>query len=397
MTNDFDAPVDRRGTASLKWLPPPGHEHVPDVIPLWVADMDFACAPAIVEALQKRAHHPVYGYTVRPDGYYEAFISWMARRNHWNIARSWITHAPGVVPALNLAILAYSHPGDGIVIQPPVYYPFMAGIRNNGRRLLENPLIIRDGSYSMDFEQLEAILDNPANRAKMLILCSPHNPVGRVWRSSELAQLADICVARGVVIVSDEIHSDIILGSEPHICTATAAEAAFEWTITLTAPNKTFNIAGLQIANVVIPNPHLRAAYNAQVENLGLGLGNLFGIVAQEAAYRHGESWLDELLVYLKGSEQMVRSFLAERLPRIQAYPLEGTYLMWLYFGDLGLDDRALREFLLTRARIWLDEGTKFGTGGSGFMRLNIACPRARLREALERLEAALIDAGLAR
>jgi cystathionine beta-lyase len=387
---DFDSIIDRTSTHSLKWDTrrlPPGCK---DALPLWVADMDFACPPEVVSAIQERAAHPIYGYTGRSQGNYQSFIAWMQRRNGWKIQKDWIVFSPGVVTALNLAVLAYTQPGDKIILQPPVYYPFASAVLNNGRQLVENPLVLDNGRYTMDFSDLENKIDS---RTKLLILCSPHNPVGRVWRKEELERLVDICAKHDIVIISDEIHSDIILGTEVHHCTATISEKAAAITVTLTAPNKTFNLAGLQIANAIIPNKRLRDAFAIQTENIGLGLSNIFGMVAQEAAYEKAEPWLEALLAYLKGNFEFLKNFLAEHIPAIKVLPLEGTYLPWLDCRALGLSDAELHDFFLKKAKLWLDDGTMFGTGGSGFMRINIACPRAILKQALEQLEAAALQA----
>lgn len=390
MNYDFDSIIDRTSTHSLKWDTrrlPPGCK---DALPLWVADMDFACPPEVVSAIQERAAHPIYGYTGRSQGNYQSFIAWMQRRNGWKIQKDWIVFSPGVVTALNLAVLAYTQPGDKIILQPPVYYPFASAVLNNGRQLVENPLVLDNGRYTMDFSDLENKIDS---RTKLLILCSPHNPVGRVWRKEELERLVDICAKHDIVIISDEIHSDIILGTEVHHCTATISEKAAAITVTLTAPNKTFNLAGLQIANAIIPNKRLRDAFAIQTENIGLGLSNIFGMVAQEAAYEKAEPWLEALLAYLKGNFEFLKNFLAEHIPAIKVLPLEGTYLPWLDCRALGLSDAELHDFFLKKAKLWLDDGTMFGTGGSGFMRINIACPRAILKQALEQLEAAALQA----
>jgi len=260
-------------------------------------------------------------------------------------------------------------------------------VLNNSRQLVENPLIIRDGRYTMDFEDLERKIDP---QTKLLILCNPHNPVGRVWTRGELSELIDICSSRNILIISDEIHSDIILGTEVHRCTASLSDRAAAITITLTAPNKTFNLAGLQIANIVIPNSELRKAFMQQATNIGLNLTNTFGMVAQEAAYTKGEPWLEELLSYLKENYATLKSFIETRMPSLKVFPLEGTYLPWLDCRGLGLSDSELQDLFLKKAKLWLDDGTMFGTGGSGFMRINIACPRSLLIKALEQLENAI-------
>lgn len=387
MAYNFDTLIDRTKTNSIKWNREILPEDCRDAIPLWVADMDFASPPEVQAAILERASHPIYGYTNRSEEYYRSFIEWMKRRKAWDIQKEWIVFSPGVVPALNIAVLAYTHPGDKIIIQPPVYYPFASAILNNGRQLVENPLIIRDGRYTMDFDDLEKKIDS---QTKLFILCSPHNPVGRVWTIDELSRLVDICAERDIVIVSDEIHSDILVETAVHHCTSTVSDNAAAITVTFTAPNKTFNLAGLQIANAIIPNARLRRAFVQQVSNLGLNLANIFGMVAQEAAYGKGEPWLEELLAYLRSNYDVLKHFLSERIPSIKVFPLEGTYLPWLDCRALGLDDTQLHDLFLKDAKLWLDDGTMFGTGGSGFMRLNIACPRSVLVRALEQLEKAV-------
>jgi len=387
MSYDFDSLHDRASSDSLKWANRRQICGSDEVIPLWVADMDFACPPEVTAAVRERAVHPIYGYPIRTERYYEAVIGWMRRRHGWKIAREWICYVPGVVPALNFAIQAFSEPGDRIIIQPPVYYPFRKAVLGNGRRLAENPLVVENGRYVMDYEGLERLTDS---RAKAILISSPHNPVGRVWERAELERLAEICVRRGLVIISDEIHSDLILGGIPHTCVAALSEEAARITATLTAPNKTFNIAGLTMGNAVISDPKLREAFSVALDNSGMGVSNVFGNVALEAAYDRGEAWLGELLGYLRGNFRLAADFIARRIPELSVFPLEGSYLAWIDCRKLGLPDAELREFFMKKARIWLDEGTKFGTGGSGFMRLNIACPKSLLEEALLRLEKAV-------
>lgn len=387
MPYDFNEAIDRVPTGSLKWSYRKNFCGGDDVIPMWVADMDFACPPEVVEAVKARATHPIYGYPARTEGYYESFIRWMKKRNGWDIKKEWICFSPGVVPAINFAVLAYSQPGDKVIIQTPVYYPFSSAVLNNGRQLVENSLKIDNGRYVMDYEDLEKQIDS---RTKMIILCSPHNPVGRVWERAELERLVDICERKGIVIVSDEIHSDLILGSIRHTCTASVSDAARRMTVTLTAPSKTFNLAGLRTANAIIPDEKLRSAFANVVDNLGLGGSNVFGIAAQEAAYSKGETWLEELLSYLRGNLRLVEEFISEKIPELKVFPLDGTYLAWIDCRRLGMSDAQLKEFFLKDARLWLDEGTMFGSGGSGFMRMNLACPESLLTEALGRLENAV-------
>jgi len=385
---DFDTVIDRLPTSSSKWSYRKQRTGVEDVIPMWIADMDFACAPEIVEAIKARAAHPIYGYTVRTDAWYNGLINWMKKRHDWSrIQRDWICFSPGVVAGFNMTIQAYSHPGDKVILQPPVYYPMKNAIFNNGRQMVENPLKIVNGRYVMDYEDLEKKIDG---RTKMIILCSPHNPVGRVWTRSELEQLVEVCERKDIVIVSDEIHLDLILGKIKHTPTAIVSEKAMQKTVTLVAPSKSFNVAGLTNSAAIIPNKKLRIAFLNVLQNNSVGGGNIFGAVAQEAAYAHGEPWLEELLVYLRGNLKYFEDFLAEKIPVLKVYPLEGTYLAWVDCTSLGMDDASLKEFMLKKAKLWFDEGTMFGSGGSMFMRINIACPRSTLKIALERLEKAV-------
>ncbi len=384
MVYDFDTVIDRMGTSSSKWSYAKKMCGYDDVLPMWVADMDFACAPEIVAAIKERAAHPIYGYTSRTDGYYNGMINWMAKRNGWKgVQREWILSSPGVVPGFNYSIQAYSHPGDKVIIQPPVYYPFRNAILNNGRQVVDNPLKIVDGYYQMDYEDLEKKIDA---RTKMLIFCSPHNPVGRVWKRDELKLMAEICERKDIVIVSDEIHSDLILGKIKHTCTATVSPDALQRTVTLTAPNKTFNIAGLQNADAIIPNKKLRDAFFTVTQNNSVSNPNIFGMVAQEAAYAKGEPWLEECLTYLKGNLKFFEDYVKKNMPQLKVYPLEGTYLAWVDCSALGMDDKVLHTWMLEKAKLWLDDGVMFGAEGSLYMRFNIATPRAILKDGLDRL-----------
>lgn len=387
MVYDFDTLIDRVPTSSVKWSLRKRLTGVEDVIPLWVADMDFASPPEVEEALKERVAHPIYGYTVATDGYYDGLINWMGKRHGWSgIQRDWIIYTPGVVAGFSFAIQAYSQPGDKVVIQPPVYYPFKNQILNNGRQIVENPLKVVDGGYVMDYEDLAEKIDN---QTKMIILCSPHNPVSRVWKRDELKQLVEVCEEKDIIIVSDEIHNDLILGTTKHTPTATISEDAMQRTVTLVAPSKTFNLAGLTTANAIIPNKKLYNSFRSVVSRNSTH-NNIFGIVALDAAYNKGEAWLEELLTYLRGNLRYMEEFIAEKIPGLKVYPLEGTYLAWVDCTCLGMGDEELKEFMLKKARLWFDEGTMFGSGGSMFMRINIACPRATLKQALERLEKAV-------
>jgi cystathionine beta-lyase len=385
---DFDTVIDRQHTSSVKWSYRKQLTGVEDVLPLFIADMDFASPPEVVKAIKKRAAHPLYGYTANSDEYYNGLINWMKKRHGWSgIQRDWILFTPGVVAGFTYAIQAYSHPGDKVIIQPPCYYPFKLAIDSNGRQLVNNPLKLVKGRYVMDYEDIEKKIDG---RTKLIILCSPHNPVGRVWTRAELGQLVEVCEKKDILIVSDEIHMDLILGKTKHTPIATLSEEAMRRTVTLVAPSKTFNLAGLSTSSAIIPNKKLRDAFLSVTENNAIHFGNIFGIVAQEAAYAKGEAWLEELLVYLRGNFKYFEEFIKEKIPGLKVYPLEGTFLAWVDCTSLGMDDAALKEFMLKKAKLWLDEGTMFGVGGSMFMRFNIGCPRSVLKQALERLEKAV-------
>ena len=387
MVYDFETIIDRTSKNSVKWTLMKRITGLDDLIPLWVADMDFTAPPEVVEALKERAAHPIYGYTAPTEGYHNGLINWLDRRHGWSgVEKDWILYTPGVVAGFSIAIQAYSQPGDKVVIQPPVYHPFKRQILSTGRQIVENPLKIVDGYYEMDFGDLAEKIDD---RTKMIILCSPHNPVSRVWKREELEKLVKVCEEKNILIVSDEIHNDLILGEIKHTPTATISEDALQRTVTLVAPSKTFNLAGLTNANAIIPNKKLREAFRSQASK-GSGHGNIFGMVAQDAAYNRGEAWLEELLTYLRGNLKYLEEFIAEKIPGLKLYPLEGTYLAWVDCTSLGMNDEELNEFMLKKAKLWLDEGTMFGTGGSMFMRINIACPRSILKQALENLEKAV-------
>jgi cysteine-S-conjugate beta-lyase len=378
---DFDTIIDRRGTGSLKWDSGPGP--APDLLPLWVADMDFAAPREIVDAISARAEHPVYGYTIEPPGYVDAVVQWCADRHGWALERDWVLPSPGVLPSLSTAILALTRPGDGVVIQPPVYYPFAMRISFTDRRVVENPLVERAGRWEMDLDGLEKALDGGA---RALVLCSPHNPVSRVWERETLARLAGICARRGVVILSDEIHCDLVMTGHTHVPVASSCPEAAGIAVTFVAPTKTFNLAGIGGSFTVIPDRALRAKFQDQSRALWSGLSDPLSLAAVEAAYRKAGRWVDELVSYIEGNFTFLVKFLAQRLPRIRAARLEGTYLAWLDTRGLGLTDDEVAAVILGRAGVRLDEGRTFGAGGAGFQRMNLACPRAILAEALERI-----------
>jgi cystathionine beta-lyase len=384
MAYDFDTVVDRHGTCSVKWDFEEKFTGMTGLLPLWVADMDFPVPPEIMDAIRRRVDHGIFGYVREPDSYFEAAAAWLQRRHEWSVQPDWMVASPGVIPSLAAAILAFTQPGDGIVIQPPVYHPFAMRVRSNGRRVVENPLVVRDGRWQMDLDGLEKAID-PGTR--MLILCNPHNPVGRVWERDTLLRLSEICRARGVLVVSDEIHNDLVMPGFRHTPIAALSEKAAAGTVTLVAATKTFNIAGLGGSLAIVSDEDRRKKFEAVQHSIFAGVANAVAVAASEAAWRHGEPWLEELLVYIKGNDDMLRRFLAERLPLVTAFPLEGTYLAMLDMSGLGLADGPLKERLLRDARVWMDEGTKFGRGGEGMQRINLACPRSVLSQALHRFE----------
>ena len=385
--SELDRVIERGGTASLKWDFQKRFTGLEGLLPLWVADMDFPAPPQVVEALRERVEHGVYGYTLEPESWFAAAMEWMHQRHGWRLQREWLAGCPGVVPSINLAILAFTAPGDRVVIQPPVYYPFEASIRRNGRVVVENPLALDGERYVMDLDHLERLVDA---RTRLLILSSPHNPVARVWRREELERLAEVCLRRGLLVVSDEIHCDLLQPGFRHLPTAALGPEIAGRTLTFLSATKTFNLAGLGGSLAVIPDPALRQRFRELREAVWTGLANAFSVTAAEAAWRHGGPWLDRVLAYVGDNFRFLGEFLARRLPLARVFPLEGTYLAWIDCRGLGLADEELKERILRQARIWLDDGPMFGTGGQGFQRLNLACPRATLREALERIAAAL-------
>ncbi len=391
MKYDFDKVIDRTGTESLKWVYPRKVLKVEDAIPMWVADMDFEAPPAVVEAVRRRAAHGVFGYPLVPPSFFEAAIGWLKHRHGWEVQKAWMAMTPGIVPALNYCVRAFTRPGDGVIIQTPVYHPFYYAIENNGRRVVRNPLRFDGRRYTMDLDELRTKIDAPG---RMLILCSPHNPSGRVWTREELEALGRIAVERDLLVVADEIHHDLVYGGHRHqVFSALSSELA-QQTITCIAPSKTFNTAGLATAAVVAPNPDLHKKFEDEAERSGFDLGNALGIVAFEAAYAHGGDWLDELLPYLKANVNCLEEFLAERLPKVKLVRPEGTYLALLDCRDLGIDPAALNDFFLKKAGVYFSDGKIFGEEAAGFVRINFGCPRAMLLEALERIELAVNKLG---
>lgn len=389
MTYDFDQVIDRWYTRSSKWDGMEERFGTKDALPMWVADMDFQSPPEVVEALVERARHGIFGYTVRPDSYYGAIIEWMNNRHGFQIDKEWIRHSPGVVSGLKFIVDALTEPGDQVIIQTPVYYPFARLLTVGEREVVENPLRFEDGQYLMDFDDLE---EKAAAGAKMLILCSPHNPVGRVWTKEELERLGEICLRHNVLVVADEIHGDLIYPGNTHVPFGSISDTFATRSITCIAPSKTFNLAGLQTSALIIKDKQLRDRVTVQIMNHFVQGANAFGVVALEAAYRHGGPWLNELMGYLQGNLDFLTEFISTRIPVIPVIRPQGTYLVWLDCRQLGLDTEQLDDFMLHNAKIALDEGHIFGTGGAGFERINIACPRSLLKQALEQLESAVND-----
>jgi cystathionine beta-lyase len=386
--DDFDERIGRRGSASVKWDEADRLFGGKELLPLWVADMDFRVPDAVTQALLKRVGHGIYGYTTRSDTYLEAVRNWMQKRHGWAVQKDWLCHSPGVVTALNLLIDGLTEPGDKVLIQPPVYPPFRKAVQNQGRRVVTNPLVNHDGAYTMDFEDLERKFTDPAVR--LMILCSPHNPVGRVWTAQELRRVAELAKKYDVLVVSDEIHGDLVLDNRAQIPFASLPGDAADRCIVCTAPSKTFNLAGLQISNIIIKNPVLRKRYNRQLARFGLSEANTLGETAAEAAYRGGASWLDRLLIYIKDNADMVERCLKRELPQLRMSPLEGTYLGWIDCRRLGLGPEQLRRLFVDHAHLAVNPGDSFGSEGEGFVRINLACPRSLLEEALSRLKRAI-------
>lgn len=381
---DFDTVIDRKGTRSLKYDFAVRRGKPKDVLPLWVADMDFQTSSYITDALEDMVKHGVFGYSESEEHYFGAVQNWMERHYNWHVKESWMTKTPGIVFALAMAVKAYTQENDAVLIQPPVYYPFKEVVEDNHRRLVNNTLVLGgDGTYTIDYEDFEKKIIE--ENVKLFILCNPHNPVGRVWTKEELERLGDICLKHGVFVVSDEIHADFVF-ERKHTVFSEVKEAYRDISMICTSPSKTFNIAGLQISNIFISNPEKATAFRRQVAAAGYSQVGLPGLVACEAAYRHGDEWLEGVLAYIKANAEFTRAYLQEHLPRVKMTKLEGTYLVWLDFRDYGLTDKELDEKILNQAGLWLDSGAVFGKCGEGFQRINIACPRKTLQQALDQL-----------
>lgn len=387
MKYDFDTVIDRKGTNSVKFDLAEKLFGQSEVLPMWVADMDFPVADFILEAIAERIKHPVLGYTFRSESFSAAVTSWMQKRHGWIVEAEAVCFSPGIVPALNMCVMEFSEPGDRIVVQPPVYFPFFTAVSNHGRELVYNQLVKKDGGYEMDFDHLEAVFKEGA---RIFFLCHPHNPVGRVWSRSELERLANLCLKYKVLVISDEIHSDLLLFGNQHIPFASLGEEVADLTLTCMAPSKTFNLAGLYTSVVIATNPGVRKRYERILDVVHVGGDNILGQVALETAYTQGHDWLDQLIVYLEKNYQLLCKRLQEGAPEIGISPLEATYLSWLDFSFLGLDEEGLKTFIIQKARLGLNDGPMFGPGGAQHQRLNIACPSKIILEGAERLVAAV-------
>ena len=389
MKYNFDEIVDRKGSDCLKYDFAPERKKPEDVLPLWVADMDFRTAPCITERMQRDIELGIFGYTDSKDGYFRAVADWYETYFDWKVEKKWLIKTPGIVFAIAIAIQALTKEGEGVMLQQPVYYPFSEVIKDNNRKLVNNQLILNNGRYEIDFADFEAKIIQ--ENVKLFLLCSPHNPVGRVWTKEELQRIGDICLKHDVKIVSDEIHSDFVYPGHRHYVLPTVEEKLQDISIICTAPSKTFNLAGLQISNIFIPNPELRKAFVRKMSAVGYSQVNMLGLHACQAAYESGREWLEQLKEYLKGNLDFTRDFLEKNLPQIKLIEPEGTYLIWLDFRALGLPEEELEKLIVHRAKLWLDSGAIFGSAGEGFERINIACPRSILEEALERIKSAVI------
>ncbi|MDY5661020.1 MAG: MalY/PatB family protein [Coriobacteriales bacterium] len=385
---DFDQLHDRKNTSSIKYDAAPLLGKKEGLFPLWVADMDFPTAQPVIDTLVERAKNGIFGYEFASPAYFAAVQGWMFDHFGWEADLKWIVRTPGVVAALATAVRAFTKPGDAVLVQPPVYYPFFSDVTQNGRTLVTSPLVYEDGRYRMDFDDFERTITD--NGVKLFLLCNPHNPVGRAWTRGELERVAEICGRHGVIVASDEIHEDFARPGHEHVVYASVSESAARSCIVCTAPSKTFNLAGLQTSNVFIPNPTLRKRFKAEYKSGGLDEANAFGLVAAQAAYEHGADWLAQLKSYLEDNLAFVREFLDTRLPMLKLVEPESTYLLWIDCSALGLNDDELQRLIEDEAGLWLDMGTMFGEGGSGFVRVNIACPRSTLEQAFAALARAL-------
>ncbi len=384
-TYNFDELIDRTTTHTVKYDGRKSFFGNADLLPLWVADMDFRTPDFIVEAIRKRAEHELFGYTFRPETYTQSIVNWLKRRHNWEIKPEWISFSPGVVAGLTMAIEAFSKPGDGVIIQPPVYFPFFDSVKGTGREMIENPLRIENGRYYFDLEDLKLKI---TPKTKLLLLCNPQNPGGMAWNEKELTELAQICLDHKILIISDEIHADMVFDGFMHTPLAGISEEFAQNAVICMAPSKTFNTAGLTTSFLVIPNKRHFVAYERVMRLPHLHMGNIFGTVALEAAFTHGDEWLAQLMRYIHDNYEFLEHFFTENLPEVKVMRPEATYLIWLDFSTFGLSDEALSQKIIDGG-VGLNRGVQFGKQGSGYMRMNIGCPRSVLQQALIRIKKA--------
>jgi len=384
MKYNFDEIVPRRNSNSYKW----DTAKEEDVLPMWVADMDFRTAPAIIRALEKRVHHGVFGYTKVPPAYFEATISWFQRRHNFSIQTDWLLFTSGVVPALSAIIKALTAPGDKVLVQTPVYNCFFSSIRNDQCEMVANELIYKDGTYHIDFDDLERKASDP--KVKLMLLCNPHNPAGRVWKKEELQRIGDICLRNNVLIVSDEIHCDLVYEGHTHIPFASLNKEFLQNSVTCIAPTKTFNLAGIQVANIIAADEEIRKKIDKALNINEVCEINAFAVEALIAAYNEGEDWLEELKKYLYDNYEYLTAFFSQYLPKLPVLPLEATYLVWVDCSALGQTSEEIVKILLEKEKLWVNEGTLYGVAGEGFIRINIACPREIVVRGLEKIKRAL-------
>lgn len=382
MKYNFDKIIQRADTNCVKYDLRKQVFDNSEVLPMWVADMDFETPDFVREAVIKRAEHPVYGYHFKDDAYFQSIIGWLKRRHHWEVKQEWMSFTPGVVCGFNMAVLAFTEPGDEIIIQSPVYPPFHSAVSSHGRKLVYNTLINGADGYSINYDQLA----EQVKTARLLILCNPHNPVGRCWRQDELLLLAEMCLKNNVLVVSDEIHCDLVLPGYKHTPFAMLGHQYALNSITFHAASKTFNLAGLATSTAIIPNPELRKRFNDYVHSLEAELGNIFGKVATETALNQGDEWLNQLLDYIQDNINYVSDFLTAHLPQVRFHKPQATYMMWLDFNGFGFSEAELWKKMTQEAQLGLNRGKDFGIEGSGFFRINLACPRATVEEAMKRL-----------
>lgn len=385
---DFDKIIERRGTDSLKY-DFAGPRHMPeDLLPMWVADMDFATSSYVEDAIVRRAAHGIYGYTETGRPYFDVISAWIKQHHGWETKPEWLVKTPGVVFALAMAVKAFTEPGDGVLLQLPVYYPFSEVIEDNGRRVVSNDLILgADNRYHMDLEDFERKVKN--EHIRLFFLCNPHNPVGRVWNKEELTAIGEICLRYGVIVASDEIHQDFVFEGK-HVPFASISKEFEDISITCTSPSKTFNLASMLISNIFIPNAKIRHAIRKQMDAAGISQLSALGLTACEAAYAHGSEWYEAMIEYVRGNIEYVRDYTEKNLPKVKMIRHEGTYLVWLDFRDTGLSFKQLDDLIVHKAKLWLDSGHIFGKTGEGFQRINVACPRSTVVEAMERIKKAL-------